>query len=167
MRLPALVAAASLLALAACSKPDPPVLTPKSARVTQVSLAGVDLVLEVEAFNPNNVELAARTVSGKVVLDGRYELGTATVATPIRLPGGTRTDLAVPMALTWKDVSTISTLAASNRSVPFTVDGTVTIGGEHLNIERPFHLEGTLTHDDLVKAAQRSIPGLPGLKLPN
>jgi LEA14-like dessication related protein len=166
MRLPGFVAAGCLVALIACSKPDPPVLTPKSARVTQVSLAGVDLMLDVEAMNPNAVELAIREVSGKVVLDGKYDLGIATVAAPIRLPAGARTEVAVPMALTWKDVSALATLAASSRAVPFTVDGTVNVGGERLNVDVPFHLTGTLTHDDLVKAAQRSLPGLPGLAVP-
>ena len=166
--LPALVLLTGVYAFAGagCSKPEPPVLTPKSAKVVAVSLAGVDLALDVDAFNPNASELSARSVTGKVVLDGRYTLGAATMSTPIRLPAGVHTDLTVPLAATWTDLTALATLAATNRPVPFTVDGTVNVGGDRLNVDLPLHMAGSLTHDELVKAASRSLDALPGLKLP-
>jgi LEA14-like dessication related protein len=166
MRDPKTLLAILLAFAAACSKPDPPVLTPKSAKVTAVTLAGVDITVDVEAYNPNGVELSARGVTGKVVLDGRYDLGTTTVSKIISLPAGARTDLEVPLAVTWKDAAALVPLATSNRTIPFTIDGTVTVGGARLNVDLPFHLAGSMTHDELVQATTRSLPAIPGFKLP-
>jgi LEA14-like dessication related protein len=149
-----------------CSKPDPPVLTPKEAKLSGVSLSGVTFNLNVEAYNPNRVDLSAQSVTGKVVLDGKYDLGTATITTPVSLPAGARTTIAVPLALAWHDMSAFAQLASSNRAAPYTVDGTVTVGGERLNVDLPFHLAGTITHDELVKVTTSSLPALPGFKIP-
>jgi LEA14-like dessication related protein len=157
----------SALALSlGCSKPDPPVLTPKSAKLSSVTLAGVGFDLSVEAYNPNNVELSARSVTGKVVLDGKYDLGTATMSKPVTLPAGARTMIDVPLALSWHDMTAFAQLAASNRAAPYTIDGTVTIGGERLNVDLPFHMTGTITHEELVQVTTKSLPALPGLKFP-
>jgi LEA14-like dessication related protein len=149
-----------------CSKPDPPVLTPKSAKLSAISVAGVSFDLSVEAYNPNSVELSARSVTGKVVVDGKYDLGAATISTPISLPAGARTTLDVPLALNWHDVGALAQLAAQSRPVPYTVDGTVTVGGERLNVDLPFHMTGTITHEKLVEVTTRSLPTIPGIKLP-
>ena len=164
MRLLAVALSLVALVVVGCSKPDPPVLTPQSAKVTGVTFAGVSLELRLEAFNPNSSELSARSVTGKVVLDGRVDLGTAKVASAIRLPAGARTTLDVPLALTWTDVSALAVLASSNRAIPYTIDGTVTVGGERLNVDLPFHMDGSITHEEMVQATSRSLP--PGVKLP-
>ena len=149
-----------------CSKPEPPVITPKEAIVASVSLTGVDFLLHVEAFNPNRVDLSARSVTGKVMLDGKYDLGTVTIGQAVSLPAGARTMIDVPLATKWSDLGALAGLAGTNRSVPYTIDGVETVGGEHLNVDVPFHMTGTITHDQLVKATMRSVPGFPMIPLP-
>jgi LEA14-like dessication related protein len=157
---------ATALALSVgCSKPDPPVLTPKAAKLSGVTLAGVTFDLSVEAFNPNSVELSARSVTGKVVLDGKYDLGTATIDKPVTLPAGARTTLDIPLALSWHDMSAFAQLATSNRAAPYAIDGTVTVGGQRLNVDLPFHMTGTITHEELVQVTTKSLPAIPGLNL--
>src|SRR5262249_54464696 len=112
------------------------------------------------------VELSARSVTGKVVLDGKYDLGSATISKPISLPAGARTTLDVPLALNWHDVGALAQLAAQSRPVPYSVDGTVTVGGERLNVDLPFHMTGTITQETLVEVTTHSLPAIPGLKLP-
>lgn len=160
-RAPLLVVTALLAA--ACSKPEPPRITPKEARVTAVGPAGLDVVVSVEAVNPNRVTLTARSVTGKAKLDGRWDLGAVTMEKPVVLPPGTPTTIDVPMTMPWKDVGSLGVLAASPRPVPFVFDGTVSIGGERLNLELPFSVSGTVTREQLASAALRSLPGLPGL----
>jgi hypothetical protein len=63
-------------------------------------------------------------------------------------------------------VGALALLAASNRPAPYTIDGTVTIGGERLNVDLPLHMTGTITHEELVQVTTRSLPAIPGLKLP-
>ncbi len=163
MRLPLLAVVA--LALAGCSKPEPPVLTAKQATVSSVSLTDIAFHLSVEAYNPNTIDLSAQSVTGKVTLDGKYDLGTTTLAQAVKLPAGARTLIDVPLTMKWSDMRALASLAAANRPILYAIDGTEKIGGEHLNVELPFHMTGTLTHEELVKVTMQSLPGLGLLPL--
>jgi len=158
----ALLSFAFAFAFAACARPEPPTLVAKQATVTGVTLAGVDLRLQVEAHNPNGFDLTARTVTAKVTLDGKYDVGTVTVPSGVTLPAGKSTMLDVPTSVKWTDLSQLVALAAANRPIPFTVAGTAAIGGEKLNVDVPFRIDGTMTPEQLGQAATRSL-GIPGM----
>src|SRR5688572_9879969 len=86
----------------ACKKPDPPKLTPKEARVTAITTRGIDVLLKVEATNPNGMTLSARSVTGKAKLDGRYDLATVTIEKPVVLPpNNVPTMIEAPLSLPW------------------------------------------------------------------
>src|SRR5689334_16719692 len=102
--LTALVVVTCVLALvcAACKKPLPPKVTPKEARVTAVSARGIDVLVKVEATNPNSFTLSARSVTGKAKLDGRYDMATVTIDKPVVLPpNNAPTMIEAPMMLPW------------------------------------------------------------------
>lgn len=160
------LALAGSVAASGCSKPEPPRITPKEARVRSIGPAGVDLLVTVEAVNPNRVGLSVRSVTGKARLDDRWDLGMVTIAKPIVLPPGTPTTIDAPMTMAWADVQSLAVLAASPRPVPYVVEGTVSIGGERLNVDVPFSLSGTISREDLARAALGSIPAIPGLTAP-
>jgi hypothetical protein len=46
---------------------------------------------------------------------------------------------------------------ATNSAVPYSVDGKLALGGS-LSVGVPFHLEGTIPHDQIVRAALNSLP---------
>jgi LEA14-like dessication related protein len=169
MRSPLLVAFALVLVAAsfvvACSKPEPPVITPKEASVTAITGTGVDLRASLEAYNPNRIALDARTVTAKMVLDGKYDLGTVTIPHAIALPAGARVTLDVPVSIKWNDFAPLLTLAASNHDVPYEITGTVNVGGEKINFDLPFSVKGTMTHAQIVQATMRSIPQIPGMPM--
>lgn len=150
----------------ACSKPEPPTLVPTSATVTTVSPAGLGMVVKVDATNPNRMALSARTVTAKVRMDGKYDLTVVTLERPMALPGQATTTLDVPLQLTWTDAGILASLAAANRTIPFTLDGTMNVGGDRLNVDVPFHVDGSLTSAQLVDAGLRSLPRIPGLTAP-
>jgi LEA14-like dessication related protein len=155
----------ALVALLACEKPSPPTIVPKEARVAAVSPAGIDILLKVEATNPNKYALSAQSVTGKAKLDGKWDLGTVTINKPIALPPATPTMIDVPMTLPWTDVRALGALAAAKRPVPYSVEGTVTIGGDKLNVALPFAMTGTIAHEQIAAAAMKGIPTLPGINL--
>lgn len=135
---------------------------PKEARVAAVSPTGLDIVVKVEATNPNNVTLSAQSFTGKAKLDGKYDLATVTVAKPISIPPKTPTILEVPMTLPWSDGTALIALATAQKPVPYVVDGTVTIGGESLNVSVPYSLSGTISREQIIAAGAKSLPaGLP------
>jgi hypothetical protein len=145
----------------ACARPKPPTITPEKGEVTSVGPEGMTLKLSLTLDNPNRIDLSARSVTGRLLLDGKYDLGTVTVSEPFRLPSGQRTPLTVPMTVGWKDLGVVLVLAASNRNLPYDVDGSVNVGGDSINVNLPFHLSGIVTHEQLLKATLNSIPRLP------
>ena len=54
-------------------------------------------------------------------------------------------------------------LARPTAALPYTVEGTVNLGGDVLNIDVPFHMDGTMTKDELIAATLHSMPAIPGL----
>ena len=152
----------ALAAALGCSKPAPPTLVPVSATVTEITPEGIGLSLALNATNPNGSDLGAQGVTAHVVLDRNVEMGTVTTSQPISLPAGKTTPLALPLAVKWGSLAALATLAQTTGDVPYAVDGTVTMGGTLLNVGVPFHLDGTVTHAQLVSATMRSIPGLEG-----
>lgn len=154
------------LALVACSKPQPPQLVPKSAKVTNVDLAGMDVRVTFDAWNPNGYDLSVRRVTAHVVLDGKFDLGTVTADQPISLPAGKRVLIEVPLQVRWNGAASLGALGTVKRAVPYSVDGTANVGGERLNLDVPFTIHGEVTQQQLVNAALKSIPNIPGLPTP-
>jgi LEA14-like dessication related protein len=152
---------AAVLAVSSCKKPEPPVITPKESTIVAVDPTGVRVLVRVEAQNPNGIGLTVQSVTGRVVLDGRYDLGEVTVSEPVSLPPRSTTTVEVPLQARWPDLATLGILAAANRAVPYTVDATARIGGERIAVNVPFRLQGVVTADYLVQAAMRSLPPLP------
>ena len=158
--------AAAALVLVACAKPEPPKLRPLSAKVTAISTQGIDVALKLEAENPNDSAITARSLTATITLDGRYVLGTVTVPHDIVLPAHQKTVLDVPVSSRWKDLAGLGTLAMAGKDVPYKVDGTVELGGSMVSVTVPFQVGGTVTREQLAQAALSSLPKIPGLLPP-
>lgn len=152
---------AAALSLVACSRPEPPTLKPEVAAVTAVTAQGIDLRVQIQAYNPNSIDLTTRSMKATVLLDGKIDVGTVTVPTPLKLPAKKWTRIDAPLSVKWQDLTSIAALAAQSRGVPYQVNGTVAIGGETLNVDVPFRLTGTITQEQLVTVIGNSLPGLP------
>ncbi len=112
-------------------------------------------------------------MSGTVRIDNKYELGKVTVPVPTTLPAHARTPLSVPLSMNWQNLTTLTgimTGSAQAETIPYTVTGTVAVGGEKLSFDVPFQVQGTLTRQQIMQAAVGSIPGglpaLPSLPAP-
>jgi LEA14-like dessication related protein len=151
-----LIAAAIVFAIS-CSKPTPPTLTPERASLTGMDAQGIELSVELSAANPNSLDLVVNEVTTHIVLDKTRDLGTATLAKAITLPASKTTKLDVPVSLKWADVGLFAQLAATSNAIPYSVDGTLALGGS-LVVGVPFHLEGTIPHEQVVRAAVKSLP---------
>lgn len=148
----------------ACSKPQPPQLTPKEAKITSIDVSGFDMRVKMDAFNPNGFDLSVRNVVAHVVVDGNQDLGTVTASQVINLPANAHTLIDVPMNVKWKGLGGLAQIAAAKRPVPYTVDGTANVGGERLNVDVPFKLQGTITSAELQAATLKSLQNIPGLQ---
>jgi LEA14-like dessication related protein len=166
MTMRALVLAALSFFAFACSKPAPPTLSPKRASITSISPDGVAFDVILATTNPNDFDLTAGDVTAHFILDGNVDVGTATFPQTITLPANTTKDIDVPISLHWVDLLPLLEIAASNRpTVPYAVDGSLSLGGDLIHIQVPFRFTGTVSREQIVRATVRSIPGLPGLSV--
>ena len=153
----------ALFAAVACSKPLPPQLTPKEAKITAIDPTGFDMRVKMEAYNPNGFALEVQSVTAHVIIDGTHDLGTVTASQPISLPANARTLIEVPINMKWKGAVNLATIASSKKPIPYAVDGTATVGGASLNVDVPFKLQGVLTPEQLQQAGLKSLQAIPGL----
>ncbi len=163
----AIIVFLALSASLGCSKPKAPQLTPKEAVVTSVDVLGFEMRVKMDVYNENDFPLTVRDVAAHVVLNGAQDLGTMKVVEPITLAANTHTLVDVPMTVRWKGALGFASLAQATRPVPYTVDGTANIGGDRLNLQLPFRLEGRITPEQVKEAVTRSLEKLPGLGLPS
>ena len=159
-RLLLLIAATAFAGAAGCSKPAPPTLTPQSVAVTGVDPTGLALTVTISATNPNSADLSVSDVSSHVVVD-KHDIGTVTVPQSMTLPAGKTTRIDVPVKVSWSDMSLLAQLAVGTAPVPYSVDGTLNLGGSLLHVGVPFHLDGSIPHQQIVGAISHSLPMLP------
>ena len=150
--------------ISGCTKPKNPQLTPKEVAVTSVDISGFDMRVKMDAFNPNGFDITVRNIVAHVILNGTQDLGTVTASQSITLPANAHTPIDVPMNVKWKGLGGLASLAQARGPVPYTVDGTATVGGESLNVDLPFKLEGKITPEQVQQAAAKSLQGIPGLQ---
>jgi hypothetical protein len=154
-----LLVAATLAA--GCSKPAPPTIAPEKVTVTRLDVTGIALDVSMSATNPNSSDLSASGVSSHVVVDKTHDVGTVTVPETITLPAGKTTTVDVPLTMKWSDMGALAQLAVSTGAVPYSVDGTLDMGGNLVHVGVPFHLDGTITQAQIVGAMLNSMPKLP------
>jgi len=130
-------------------KPDAPDVTAEKASVTKISPAGIDLLLELGAYNPNSISLEAQSVTAKVLLDGTYDMGTVEIPQEVELPSKQQIRVDVPVTVDWKDVTVVASLIALKRNVPYDIDGSVKIGRDLFKVSVDFHVSDVMTEEQL------------------
>ncbi len=148
----------------ACSRPQPPRLTPKHATISSVSPEALGVDLTLDATNPNAVDLPVRNVSGRVVIDKTIQVGATTVDQTVTLPANQTTEINLTLSIPWTDLVPLAGLATSDRRwIPYTLDGTVGLGGDLVNVRVPFKIEGNVSREQIMRAAVSALPAIPGI----
>ena len=150
----ALLATAALLLAPACS-PEPPRVTPHSILVQSISPTTLSLALELDIENPNRFPLIVREVSGKVRVGSGVEVGTARSQLNGNVPARGTQRVPANVAVGWTNLGALLPLAAADKPVPYSFEGTAAIGGERLNVDVPFTVKGELTREQILSAGLR------------
>jgi len=160
----ALVRFALILALSlavACSKPQPPTIVPLQVRVTRLDPQGIEFHVELAVSNPNSADLSATGINSHIQLSTTQDLGTVRLPKQLTLPAGQTTKIEAPISIAWTHLGALAQFAASGSAVPYSVDGTLDLGGALLHVGVPFHLEGSISRDEIVGVALRSLQAVP------
>jgi LEA14-like dessication related protein len=149
--------ALAALALAGCSKPEPPTVRPVSVRTTAVSPARLTLGVELDVYNPNSFALAVSNVSGVLELLDGAPLGTAQAAPQVPLPAQASSLVKLQLDVPWQNLAALTPFALSGADVPYRFRGTARMGGERLNADVAFVLEDKLTRNQVVELGLRGL----------
>jgi len=114
----------SVAALIACSKPEPPTVTPQSARVTRVDPLGLTLAVTVEVHNPNSFPLVVQSVDGTLALATGTPLGSGRAALQSSIPANGSSSVAGELGIPWANLAALAPYALSPADVPYSFRGT-------------------------------------------
>jgi LEA14-like dessication related protein len=159
----ALAAAPLVLALLACSKPEPPTVRPVSGRFVGISQTGLDVEAKLEATNPNDFEIKVKSFTADVTLDHQIKVGSVTSESTITLPAKQKKVFDIPISVRWESVSALVPLGLSNRNVPWEAEGKVKLSADGLDVSLPFKVDGMLSHQQIMTAVRNSLPHVPGM----
>ncbi len=146
----------------ACSKPKPPELTPRSVQVSAITPESVELAVLLDARNPNAFPILASSVTASVALQDGTPLGTGSSTEPISIPGDGTAPITCKLAVRFSSGSALLPYAMAMKPLPYRLNGTAKIGGEHLNVDVPFTIDGVLTPEQVAVAGLRGATKLLG-----
>ncbi|HZU81676.1 MAG TPA: LEA type 2 family protein [Polyangiaceae bacterium] len=156
-----LALAAVALAVAgasACTKPQPPAITSVKPTSVTADARGLSIGMTLGMHNPNGVAIPLQAVDAHVTAGEGIDLGTVRVPEAVTLPAKGDADVPVSLPVTWNGVGQMAMLAASGRDIAYRAEGTVTLGGDLLNVTVPFTATGTIKQQDLAQGALRAMP---------
>lgn len=135
-----------------CSKPRPPELTPRSAQVSAVRADGVELLLVLDARNPNSFPIVCSGVTAAFELQNGTPLGNGSTAEAFSIPGESTAPISARLDVRWTSISALAPYALSRQPLPYRLRGTARIGGDRLNLDLPFSIDGQLTEQQVIAA---------------
>jgi LEA14-like dessication related protein len=145
----------AILLLPACSKPKPPELKPRSAQVAAIKPDSVELALVLDAHNPNSFPIVANRVTATFELQDGTELGRGESSEAFTIPAQGDAALAAKLDIRWNSLSVLAPYALAAKPLPYRLRGSARLGGEHLNMDVPFSIDGQLTPDQVIQAGLR------------
>lgn len=145
-----------------CSKPKPPELKPRSVQVSAITPESVELAVVLDARNPNAFPILASSVTASITLQDGTPLGSGSSTEPISISGNSTQPITAKLAVRFSSASALLPYAMAMRPLPYRLNGSARIGGEHLNVDVPFTIDGVLTPQQVALAGLRGATNLMG-----
>ena len=114
-----------------------PVVTFKDLRVRGLGLTGGSLDAYLNVYNPNGFRLDATRLSYKVLV-GENELGTGVLDSRFNVQEKDSTTIRIPVDFTYSGIGAAARQMMQGGSVPYTVNGDVTVATPLGNFTVPY-----------------------------
>lgn len=130
-------------------------------RATAVSPERLSLAVELDVHNPNSFPLAVQSVTGMLTLDNGTALGAASAEPGKALASQASTAVTLNLEVPWQNLAALAPFALAGTDVPYRFNGTAKLGGERLNTDIAFALDGKLTRAQVIELGLRGLGGSP------
>jgi LEA14-like dessication related protein len=142
-----------------------PTIAAETVTVTSVDTNAMKLSLSLTVLNSNSRDLPVQDVAVKVALGGMalgggYDSGVLKLPLTATLAAGKSTQVVVPVELPWKDSAVMFQLAATPEPVRLTAEGHVELAGQSSQLWVPFHVEGSVAHEQVQESQRGLLRGL-------
>jgi len=129
--------------LVACSKPQPPTITPQRLETVATNPSGLVVRVVCKAHNPNAIPLPTRRASGTITL-GTSQLGTFDASSLPTLPAKSDTDVSFDLVVPWANLSTVLAAAVGADELPYSVQGQADFEAGGVRFSAPFTMKSKL-----------------------
>ncbi|HMA91582.1 MAG TPA: LEA type 2 family protein, partial [Polyangiaceae bacterium] len=147
--------------------PELPRIQARAVRVASITPVHLGLAVELEVHNPNSFPLMVRAANGKLAIGGDVEVGTGQATLNADVPADASSIVVADLTLNWTNIAALAPLAASASSVPYVFRGTAVLGGERLNANIPFTVNGEISREQVIQLGMSGLfpaHGSPGLQ---
>jgi LEA14-like dessication related protein len=140
------VALTAVVALAGCSSLgravfEEPVVTFKDVRINGLGLAGGDLDIMLNVYNPNRFKLDATRLTYRLMVDS-VQFGTGAIDQRFVVQEGDSTTVTLPLKFNYAGLGGAARQLLSSGSVNYRVMGDVTVSTPLGNFTRPYDRTG-------------------------
>ncbi|MCC7541702.1 MAG: LEA type 2 family protein [Deltaproteobacteria bacterium] len=152
--------AAVALALPACISVQLPVLTVRSADITNVSTSGLDLRVDIAAHNPNTYDVTINHMTVQCTL-AEQDLGVVRDDQRRVLPAGQTVPMEANFRVPWSGLPGLLLSAVTSDQLPYRLEGVAIVEDGSYEVEYAY--ESYVSRSVFLGAATRAVaPMIPG-----
>jgi LEA14-like dessication related protein len=122
-----------------------PVVQLKDVAVQSVGLAGGNLAVKLNVYNPNNYRLDATRLTYNVTVGDNVNLATGALDSRFTVQSGDSTIVVIPVSFTYNGVGAAGRQLMNTGAVDYHVNGDVTVGTVVGNFTVPYTSTGKFT----------------------
>lgn len=150
---------APLLLVIGCPSAYAPTVTARNAQITGVTNGGLQMLVDLVAYNPNAFDVSVDSLTANLVLNGS-DLGTVELNQVWTLPAQQESPLQGQFVIPYSDLPSLLVSAVLGGQVPYTVSGEASVDGYPITVD--YEYSGSVDRGFLLNTATGSL-GIPFL----
>jgi LEA14-like dessication related protein len=122
---------------------EKPSFTLRGVTLSPISLAEMNLLLDLDVQNPNNFDLTLKSFGYTIYLKNE-EIGNGRLEKELLIPSSSTTQIRVPLVAKFKDLSGSLKAIFTGDDLPYKIEGTADFSTVFGSLNFPFSKEGRI-----------------------
>ena len=120
-----------------------PSFTLRRVSLSPISFTESNLLLDLDVQNPNHYNLTLKSFGCSIYLKNE-EIGNGHLEKEILIPSSSTTQIQVPLAVKYKDLSGILKVIFTEHDLPYKIEGNANVSSVFESLNFPFSKEGII-----------------------